>query len=42
LLSVTEAADVRLLTGPRGWLAWAGSRWCDNAVAHFGGRYVEI
>jgi hypothetical protein len=21
LLSVTEAADVRLLTGPRGWLA---------------------
>jgi hypothetical protein len=33
LLSVTEAAT---------WLALAGSRWCDKAVAHFESPYVEI
>jgi len=23
-----------LWTGPRGWLTWAGSRWCDDGVAY--------
>ena len=37
-----EAAGERLRTGPRGLPTWAGSRWCDDGVAHLGGPYAAI
>src|SRR6516164_9445449 len=37
LLLMPETPWRCLRTGPRGYLTWAGSRWCDDGVAYLGG-----
>jgi hypothetical protein len=42
LLLRLEALRRRFRTEPRGRLALAGSRWCDDGVAYLGGPHGQI